>query len=136
MKKKYILEFIPQKVNFPLTYHLITEYGIYINILNAQVSAGQSSSLILEMGAHPDKMEQALNFIKREGISISSVENRVVFNEELCVHCGSCTAICNFDAIKLHPLDKKVQFFPENCTACGLCVKACPLQLFKLNIPY
>jgi ferredoxin len=48
--------------------------------------------------------------------------------KKTCAACGTCVAVCPFDAIRIK--DRAV-IDPEKCTKCGLCVKACPLGAIK-----
>jgi ferredoxin len=48
--------------------------------------------------------------------------------DKKCAACGTCVAVCPFDAIRIK--DRAV-IDPEKCTKCGLCVKACPLGAIK-----
>ncbi len=45
-------------------------------------------------------------------------------DEELCTHCGTCSELCEFNAIAVLP--KKTMVFQNICHSCGLCAIACP----------
>lgn len=47
-----------------------------------------------------------------------------------CLGLGSCTQVCQFDAI--HVVNGVAVVDEEKCTACGKCVSACPKQLISL----
>ena len=58
------------------------------------------------------------------------IENTIekVTIAELCTGCGTCRAVCPFDAIRMEK-GKKGIYLPklnEKCTKCGLCLEACP----------
>lgn len=47
-----------------------------------------------------------------------------------CLGLGTCTKVCQFDAIHIEDGIAKVD--EEKCTACGMCVKACPKNVIEL----
>lgn len=57
----------------------------------------------------------------------------IVFHEERCQGCGSCTgAICFVDAIRL--IDKKAFRDPKKCRACARCAEICKSAAFTVEI--
>lgn len=48
-----------------------------------------------------------------------------------CLGLGSCTKVCQFDAI--HIVDGIALVDEEKCTACGACVKACPKNIIEIK---
>jgi L-aspartate semialdehyde sulfurtransferase ferredoxin len=49
IKKRYVLNFPPESGDKPLSYHLVRDYDIRINILKAEVYPGKRGSLLLEL---------------------------------------------------------------------------------------
>jgi len=133
MKKRYILTFPPESVEEPVTYHLVKDYDIKINILNADISTGSEGFLLLEMESENNNIKSGVDFLESCGIRCESVEKRVVHHVERCIDCGACTAVCFSGALVIHPVDWKLTFDTEKCTVCELCIKACPLQLFEID---
>jgi len=131
--KRYVLTFPPDKVDEPLTYNLIKDYNMEINILKADINAGKEGKLLLEFRTGKDEMERGLKYLKDKGIRVAPVSKQISFQHEKCIHCGACTAICFTDALTMEKPSWELNFKPEKCIVCGLCLKACPLNLFKIE---
>lgn len=131
--KKYILSFSQSLANKPLTYHLIKDYNLIVNIINAEITAKKISYLILEISGKEEDIRSGVQFLENNRVQCEPFKKQLQFNEKNCISCGSCTGVCYSKALQINISDKKVYFDSFNCTACGLCVKACPLQLLHLN---
>ena len=56
---------------------------------------------------------------------IHGLEGGLVWNEDLCTHCGMCITNCNHNANSFDKNDKfKVLY--HHCTNCQHCIKVCP----------
>ncbi len=49
-----------------------------------------------------------------------------IVQEDLCVRCGACVAICPTDALAVGRKSYPYSPDPQRCTDCQLCVKVCP----------
>jgi len=134
MKKRYIFHFPPEAINLPITYTLVKDFDIKVNILNADLSSGKSGKLVMEIEAHENTINEALRFIEKKNIRCNEIKRQLTFKEEACIACGACTAVCFSGALVLDRVSWLLRFNHENCVICGLCVKACPLQLFNLEM--
>jgi ferredoxin len=133
MKKRFVLTFPPNKISEPLTYNLVKEFDIIVNILNADITPGKKGKLMIELQSSSENIEKAVNYFESLDISWSPAQKSIVLNENDCIHCGSCSAVCFADALTMDKISRELVFKPEKCIACELCLKACPLQLFELN---
>ena len=133
VKKRIVLRFPADTVNEPITYILIKEYDVQVNILNADITHGKEGNLLIEMSGVADHVDEALVYLENKHVEISPVVKTILFNEELCIHCGACSSVCFPGALSMDETSRKLKFLPEECVACELCIKACPLQLFELN---
>lgn len=133
MKQKYLFTFPAAVSSQPITYLLIKEFDIKINILRAEYSLGREGHLLMELDAEEGSIEKALMFLGAKGIEYQGIEKRLSFNEKACIDCGSCTAVCFSNALSIKAPEWRLIFKPDLCIACGLCVKACPLQLITLT---
>ena len=61
MIKKVVLSFPVDATDRSLTYDLVKLYDIRINILKAEIQAGKSGNLLVELEADTDKLCRSLN---------------------------------------------------------------------------
>lgn len=47
-------------------------------------------------------------------------------HNDKCDFCGTCVAVCPFDAIDLY--EARIEISAERCTDCMLCVWICPVE--------
>lgn len=128
-----VLRFPAETVNEPITYVLIKDYDVMINILNADISHGREGNLLIEIDGEKQSVDGAMNYLKSKHVEISPVVKTLLFNQSACIHCGACASVCFSGALVMAQDSRELQFTADNCVACELCIKACPLQLFELN---
>lgn len=58
---------------------------------------------------------------------------RIKFQENKCVHCGACLAVCFSQALSQDRVTAKVFFNRQSCLNCGACVEACPLKAIQVS---
>ena len=128
-----VLRFPSDTVNEPITYTLIKEYDVLINILNADITHDREGNLLIEMIGQKANVNEAVIYLESKQVEISPVVKTILFNESACIHCGACSSVCFPGALEIDLSSRKLEFSPDKCVACELCIKACPLQLFELN---
>jgi len=133
VKKRMVLRFPAETVNEPITYILIKEYDVQVNILNADITHGKEGNLLIEMSGLKESVDKALVYLEKKKVEISPVIKTILFSKEQCIHCGACSSVCFPGALTMDSTSRKLKFTPDLCVACELCIKACPLQLFELN---
>lgn len=57
-------------------------------------------------------------------------ERHVVVNHSLCLHCGTCVAICPPDVLFLH--NGSLTIDDRTCTCCERCMKVCPVHALSM----
>jgi ferredoxin len=133
IKKRYILNFPPDSGDKAFTYHLVKDYDIRINILKAEVFPGKSGSLLLELQGKKENIEKGVEYIQSHKIVCESLDKRIHFEENRCIDCGNCTAVCFAGALTMNKTSWKLEFDKSKCVVCELCIPACPLKLFKID---
>ncbi|HOF20804.1 MAG TPA: NIL domain-containing protein [Bacteroidales bacterium] len=132
--KRFVLTFPPDATGQPITYNLIKKFDIMINIVKADVSPGKIGHLVIEMTAPARVLKEGMEYIKQQDIQCDPIEKKITYREDLCIHCGACTAVCFAGALTMRRDNAELLFEPEKCVVCELCLKACPLKLFSIDI--
>lgn len=133
MIKKVILSFPVDATDRSLTYDLVKLYDIRINILKAEIQAGKSGNLLVELESDEDKLDAGIRYLEQYGVTVSPVSSKVSYDTTRCIDCGMCASSCFSHALTIGAPDWKLHFNPEKCIACKLCLKSCPLKLFKIE---
>lgn len=133
MEKKVVLSFKPESTYNPVAYELVKEYDIRINILKADIDTDKGGMLLIALDAEPSNIDRAIAYLKGSGVGVSSMADKVFYDESRCVSCGSCAAACPSKALTIGAPDWKLRLNTEHCIICKLCLKSCPLKLFSVE---
>ncbi len=133
IKKRYILNFPPESGDKALSYHLVKDYDIRINILKAEVYPGKRGSLLLELHGKKDNIEKGVEYLISQHITCEPLDKRIHFQSEKCIDCGNCTAVCFAGALTMDKTTWQLDFDKSKCVVCELCIPACPLKLFDID---
>ena len=116
-----------------MTYHLVKDFDLAINILKAKITPGEEGKLVIEISNGSEENIQAgIEYLQAQGVIVEPVDKEIVLNEDGCIQCGGCTAVCQPKALSIQGPDWKLQFNKEACIVCELCVKACPMQIIQV----
>ncbi len=133
--KNVLLVFRPEVMYQPVIYRLAREFDLVFNILEAKILPRLEGRLILELRGTPDRVDQGIRYLEGEGVQVTGIAENISRDDERCVHCGACTAVCRTGALALERTTWEVRFVPEKCAACGQCETACPMRaLAGVNI--
>lgn len=133
-KEGLYLKFPPEVVDRPIVYKLVKDYDLIFNILKAFITPGKEGIMILEIEGSQENLSKGLKYLKEMGVEVSPLSQRIVKNEEVCIHCGSCIAVCPTGALYIDRTSFKVIYNPEKCTACEFCVVVCVTKAMEVHI--
>ena len=132
IEKRLVLRFSKQTWDKPIVYKLIKDYNLVLNILIANVLPKQESYMVTDVSGLISDFEAGMDYLDKHGIRVATIEQSVVRNEDKCVHCGFCTAVCPTKALYVDEKTREVKFEQEKCSACGWCVKVCPYKAMDM----
>ena len=131
--KIVILTFPKELVRKALVCQLVRRYDLLFNILSATISNKKEGHMVLEISSvSKAAFNKGITFLKEQGVTVSSPEHRIYKNEEICTHCGSCTAVCPTEALYVQRPGMEVIFDQAKCSVCELCVVTCPSRAMGL----
>ena len=133
-RKNVHLTFPPEISNNPVVCLLAQNYGLSFNILKAQINPGREGRMMLEITGPEDNCGRALDFLAASGVTVASAAQRISRDEESCMHCGMCTALCPSRALSLDRQSRLLLFDPDRCAVCGLCAKLCPVKAMNVEM--
>lgn len=124
------LLFPPEKADKPVVTNLL-KYNLSFNILKAYISPGKTGTMMVEFKGLDEDLDRSLAYLEKEGIQVKVYTDSVIHDEEKCIHCGTCTAVCPSGALVMNRETWELEFDMDSCLLCGHCVRACPARAIK-----
>lgn len=134
MEKTVILRFTKKTWNQPVIHGLAQRTELVFNILEAKVLPRQDSYAIINLEGSDEDYQKGIEYLEECNILIEEVPDKVQRDEDSCVNCGVCTAVCPTDALHMEGPERKIELDRQKCVACGNCVNACTVQCIDLFI--
>ena len=129
MKSKNVLLIFDRKIMYkPIIYRLARDFDIVFNVLEAKILPKLEGRLILELRGTEESINRSIDYLTVEGVQVQTLADKIIRDDERCVHCGACTSVCRVDALSINRTTMEVNFDHEMCVACGLCKIACPVD--------
>ncbi len=133
-KRGLILRFPAEVVDQPIVWRLVKDFDLSFNILKATILPGKEGIMVMELSGHPKKVSQGLQYLRDLGVEVKPIGQEIHRKDEVCIHCGSCTAVCPTGALSVNRETMEVIFDPDRCSACGLCVTACVVRAMEVQL--
>jgi ferredoxin len=129
MKSKNVLLIFDRKIMYkPIIYRLARDFDIVFNVLEAKILPKLEGRLILELRGTEESINKSIDYLTVEGVQVQTLADKIIRDDERCVHCGACTSVCRVDALSINRTTMEVNFDHDMCVACGLCKIACPVD--------
>ena len=132
--RKVIIHYSADIVDQPIVHRLVKDYNLAFNILKARIFPRREGLLVLDLVGTKENFDEGIRYLKKSGVRVEPLSDRVTQNVERCVHCGACVAFCAAGALYLDKKTMMVLFDPEKCNGCELCVTACPARAMEIDL--
>ena len=132
--KRYVLDFPTHLLDKPLTYHLVKDFDLVVNILRAHITPEERGRMVVELSGSEDAVGRGLAYLVDHGVVAEPETKQITWDDKACVDCGACTALCPTDARYMDKETWKLVFDRDRCIVCGLCVTACPLRIITVAV--
>lgn len=132
-KRRLVLTFPPEVVERPVVALLVKDYDVITNILRAEVHEGEIGRMLVELEGQAKRLREGVQYLKDLGVQVEDAITDIDLEEELCIACGACTAVCQPRALKVEAPQWELELDKDRCILCGFCVDACPLQLITVK---
>jgi len=127
MIKKILLSFPQAATGKPMAMELIKTYNLDFNILKASIDDNIKGTLLLEIMGEEADINAGIVFLRQNRIGVQDIQSGIDVDEEECVDCGACTAVCTVNALEMDE-NWELIHHKDKCLECMLCVKACPTR--------
>lgn len=133
-RKIVYLTFPPEVSGRPVVCNLARLFDLSFNILKADISPRQEGTMTLEISGLEVDFHKGVNYLKENSVRITPVAQKILRDEECCVHCGMCTAMCPTHALSVDLGTRRVLFDVDKCSACGICTRICPVRAMTVDL--
>lgn len=133
ISKKIVLLFPRELVEQAVIYRLVKEYDLKFNILRATVTPQVEGVLVMELVGEEENYERGIAFMEGLGLRIQSLSQDIQRNDDLCIQCGVCTAVCPSGALAVGRPSMEILFDNSKCVVCEQCIKVCTRRAMELH---
>ncbi len=130
-----LLTFPPEVAGSPVVCFLSQKFPVSFSILQAQITPRKEGHMTLELCGPAAECQAAMAYLREQGVRITPAKETISRDDESCVHCGMCTAICPSDSLHMAVDGSRlVVFDADRCTACGMCTRICPVKAMRVEV--
>jgi ferredoxin len=127
---KYTIIYPADEVKKPLLAEAISETGVLVNILIADIEYAKGRMVVSVLGDRK-KQEKLVNRLREKGVEVVKLEGNIVKDEDRCVDCCACYGVCPTKAITIK--DRRMQLDNDECIRCKACIEVCPTRALSLQ---
>ena len=131
--KTLSLRFPKDIVNDPIVVKLVKDFDLSFNLLKTVIYPRKEGLMVLQLSGHRKNFKEGVRYLKRIGVKVESIGEDIRRNEQTCIQCGACTAVCPTGALHIKRPEMEVLFDREKCSACEWCVPACPVHAMEVK---
>jgi len=131
--EKLVLTFPPRLVREPITYHLVKDHDLRVNILRANISPDEAGHMVVELEGRKDQLDAGRRYLEEIGVSWQPLSRDVRWLEDRCVHCTACVTVCPSSALYVERPSMKVGFDGDKCIGCELCIPVCMYKAMEIS---
>jgi len=128
-----ILHFPTREVEKPVVCNLTKLYDLTFNILKATILPRKEGIMVLELTGSKKNFKAGVQYLKDQGVLVKNASQEVTRDEDSCIHCGACTAVCPTGALSVKRPEMQVLFDKKKCSVCELCIHACFTRAMKIQ---
>jgi NAD-dependent dihydropyrimidine dehydrogenase PreA subunit len=128
-EQRVVLSFQRWQLDKPITYHLVKQFDLEINILQAKVTT-EEGKLVLGLSGLEQNIEMGIAWLKEQEVIVEPLATGLTVNKDSCVDCGACTGVCPTGALFFEG-DWTQAYDEEKCILCMACVPACPVRAIE-----
>jgi ferredoxin len=133
-KTRVVFTFPPSKVEEPVTYRLIKDYDLMVNILRATIDPGKQGRMVVELSGDESQLSLGFNYLENVGVIVEPLTREVRHLEDRCTSCTACVPVCPTTALDVDRENWKVSYDAEKCVVCLSCVDACPYKAMEIYL--
>lgn len=130
-KKKVVFSFPPRLISEPITYHLVRDFDLQVNILRAMVSPRERGRMVVEITGDKESLQAAMEYLDERGVVVDAVVQELRHYPDLCISCTACTALCPTEALVVDATTREVSYNPAECILCESCIPACSYRALE-----
>jgi len=130
---KVVLRFPPDLTDQPVTYNLIKEYDLMVNILRGHITPKEEGMLVLELTGKKKQLDRGMKYLAKLGVETQRLSKDVKLLKDRCTHCTACTSLCPTHALWVERDTMMVSFDREKCIACEMCIIVCPYSAMEVQ---
>ena len=131
---KLVLTVPPDMVKEPITYVLVKNHDLKVNILRASISPDEAGHMVVELEGDRDAIESGRRYLDSVNVRAESLDQDVRWSEELCTHCTACVSVCPAGALIVARDTMKVSFESDKCIGCELCIPVCAYRAMEIQV--